>query len=154
MAAQRFMGTLEAGPGGGAFVVLPGDVLVALGGGSRFRVTGSISGVEFDSSTMAMGGGRVCVGIHKATRNAAGLEIGDAVDVHLDRDTRPRLLDIPADLAEALARDDGARAAFERLSFTRRREHVESVAQRRARRNPSAANRQRARATSRLIVTR
>jgi hypothetical protein len=128
MAEQRFTGTLEAGPGGGAFVVLPGDVLLALGGGSRFRVTGAIGGVEFDSSTMAMGGGRVCVGIHKATRQAAGLEIGDAVDVRLDRDTRPRTLDIPAELAEALAGDDDARAAFERLSFTRRREHAESVA--------------------------
>lgn len=124
----RFSGLLEAGPGGGAFVVLPDEVLAAIGGGRRFRVSGSICGVEFESSTIPMGAGRVCVGVHKATRERAGLEIGDDVDVQIERDTRPRTLEIPADLAEALAEDDAARAVFEGLSFTRRREHVESVA--------------------------
>jgi hypothetical protein len=127
VAAQRFTGTLEAGRGGGALVVLPAGVLAALGGGSRFRVTGSVAGVAFESSTMSLGAGRVCVGVQKATRAAAGLEIGDAVEFQIERDERPRTLEIPADLAEALAGDD-ARAAFERLSFTRRREHAESVA--------------------------
>jgi len=43
MAPQRFTGKLEAGRGGGAFVVLPGAVLESLGGGSRFRVTGTLN---------------------------------------------------------------------------------------------------------------
>ncbi|HEU5266375.1 MAG TPA: YdeI/OmpD-associated family protein [Jatrophihabitans sp.] len=127
MAPQRFTAVLEAGPGGGAFVVLPDDVLAALGGGTRFRVRGSIGDVAFESSTMAMGGGRVCVGVHKATRQAAAVDIGDEVVVDLERDVRPRTLEIPADLAAALADDPDARAAFDRLSFTHRREHVEAL---------------------------
>lgn len=124
---QQFTAVLEAGSGGGAFVVLPDAVLSALGGGSRFRVLGEVGGVEFESSTMAMGGGRVCMGVHKATRRAAGVDIGDRLSMAVERDTRPRGLDIPDDLASALDADADARAAFDGLSFTRRREHVESL---------------------------
>lgn len=128
MASQRFTAVLEAGRGGGAFVVLPDDVLAALGGGSRFRVRGSLGDVAFESSTMAMGGGRVCLGVHKATRHSAGVDIGDDVVVEVERDDRPRTLEIPADLGAALAEDPEARAAFDRLSFTHRREHIEALA--------------------------
>jgi hypothetical protein len=128
VATQVFSGTVEAARGGGAFVVLPDRVLDALGGGKRFRVTGALNGVAFESSTMGMPGGRVCLGLHKATRTAAGVDIGDAVELEIERDTRPRTIDVPDDLDAALARDPAAQAAFERQSFTRRREQAESVA--------------------------
>jgi Bacteriocin-protection, YdeI or OmpD-Associated/Domain of unknown function (DUF1905) len=124
---ERFEAQLEAGRGGGAFVTLPGGVLKALGGGSRFRVTGSLNGVDLESSTMGLGGGRVCMGVHKATRQAAGVDIGDVVHVEIERDTRPRELQVPEDLAAALANDATAAESFERLSFTHRREYVEWV---------------------------
>jgi hypothetical protein len=124
----RFQGRLEAGRGGGAFVMLPADVLTELGGGHRFRVTGALNGVEFASSTMSMGGGQVCLGLHKATRQAAGVEIGDLVEVRVERDDRPREVSVPAELAGALAADPAAGAAFERLSFSHRREYAEWVA--------------------------
>jgi len=59
---------------------------------------------------------------------AAGVDIGDSVELEIGRDTRPRTVDVPDDLAAALAGDPAARAAFERQSFTRRREQAESVA--------------------------
>lgn len=124
----RFTGRLEAGRGGGAFVVLPADVLGELGGGHRFRVTGALNGVEFASSTMPMGGGQVCLGLHKATRQAAQVAIGDVIEVDVERDDRPREVSIPIELAEALAADQVAGAAFERLSFSHRHEYAEWVA--------------------------
>ena len=124
----RFSGKLEAGRGGGAYVVLPAGVVAELGGGSRFRVTGTLGGVDFASSTMAMGGGVVCLGVHKATRQAAGVDIGDAVEVTLERDDRAREVQVPEDLASALAADGAASAAFARLSFTHRREYTEWIA--------------------------
>lgn len=127
MAGQRFSAVLEAGRGGGAFVVLPADVLAALGGGSRFRVTGVLNGVPFDSSTMALGGGRVCLGLHKATRQAAGVEVGDTVDLEVERDDRPRELEVPQDLQAALGADPAAATAFDRLSFSHRREYVQWI---------------------------
>jgi hypothetical protein len=128
MAGQRFTVVLEVGRGGGAFVTLPDEVLASLGGESRCRVTGStLDGVSFASSTMATGRGGVCVGVHKATRQAAAVNIGEAVNVEIARDTRPRELEMPKDLVAALASDGAAEAAFERLSFTHRREYVEWV---------------------------
>jgi uncharacterized protein YdeI (YjbR/CyaY-like superfamily) len=43
-------------------------------------------------------------------------------------DDLPREVELPAPLAEALAGNDAARAAFEALSFTRRKEMARSVA--------------------------
>jgi hypothetical protein len=134
VAMPAFSGRLEAGRGGGAYVVLPEGVVEALGGGSRMRVTGTLAGptrtstVDFASSTMAMGGGAVCLGVHKATRQAAGVDIGDTVDVTVERDDRPRELAMPEDLAAALATDEPAATAFERLSFSHRREYTEWIA--------------------------
>jgi hypothetical protein len=127
VAAAEFEGTLEPARGGGAFVALPDDVLAALGGGSRFRVRGTLNGVEFASSTMGIGGGRVCLGLHKATREEAGVAPGDTVTLTLERDERPRELQVPQALQDALAADAEAAAAFERLSFTRRREYAQWV---------------------------
>jgi hypothetical protein len=124
---QRFVGVLQAARGGGAFVLLPDDVLMAVGGGSRFRVLGAIGGVEFESSTMPTGSGQVCLGVHRATRQAAAIDIGDDVVVEVERDDRPRTLDIPPDLVRALADDPAAQTAFDRLSFSHRREYVESL---------------------------
>jgi Bacteriocin-protection, YdeI or OmpD-Associated/Domain of unknown function (DUF1905) len=123
----EFSGTLQAGRGGGAFVVLPADVVAALGGGSRLRVTGTLNGVAFASNTMGMGGGAVCLGVHKATRQAAGVEVGDRVDVTLERDDRPREVALPDDLAAALADDEAAAAGYERLAFSHRREYTEWI---------------------------
>jgi uncharacterized protein YdeI (YjbR/CyaY-like superfamily) len=66
--------------------------------------------------------------VHKATRQTAGAEIGDTVEVELELDTRPREVQVPAELAAALAADPGAGATFEKLPFTRRREHAEAIA--------------------------
>jgi Bacteriocin-protection, YdeI or OmpD-Associated/Domain of unknown function (DUF1905) len=127
MSGHRFTGKLEAGRGGGAFIVLPDDVLKSLGKGSRSRVTGTLNGTKFESSTMGMGAGRVCLGVHKATRQSAEADIGDEVEVEVALDTRPREVVVPDDLASALAADAAAAEAFDRLSFTHRREYVEWI---------------------------
>ena len=42
-------------------------------------------------------------------------------------DTAPREVEVPADLAAALAGDEPAWTAFERLSYTHRKEHVRFI---------------------------
>src|SRR5918912_3382107 len=108
----EFESVIQPARGGGALVELPADVLEQLGGGKRFRVRGTLNGVEFASSTMPMGGGRVCLGLHKATRERAGVAPGDRIHVGVERDERPRELHVPDELREALAADAQARAAF------------------------------------------
>ncbi len=82
----RFEGTLESAHGGGAYVEIPAGALADLGGGARFRVRGTVNGEPLRSSTMGLGNGRVCVGVHKATREAIGAAFGDTLVFEIERD--------------------------------------------------------------------
>ena len=124
---HRFTAELEAGRGGGAMVLVPPQIATALGGLKQMRVVGTVNGVAYQSSVMPYGGRGLFLGVHKATREAAGVMPGAPVDVVVSRDDRPRVLEIPPELAAALAADPAAQAAFDRLSFTNRKEIATSV---------------------------
>ena len=55
--------------------------------------------------------------------------MGDRVTVVLRRDDAPRVVDVPPALAAALGADAVASAAFERLSFTHRKEYARWIAE-------------------------
>jgi Bacteriocin-protection, YdeI or OmpD-Associated/Domain of unknown function (DUF1905) len=122
----EFEGVVQSARGGGAVVDLPAAVLEALGGGKRFHVRGTLNGIEFASSTMPTGGGGVCLGLHKATRERAGVAPGDSVTLSLERTERPEV-EVPDELREALAADLQAAEAFDRLAHTHRREYAQWV---------------------------
>jgi uncharacterized protein YdeI (YjbR/CyaY-like superfamily) len=84
-----------------------------------------------------MGGGAV-LGVQKAIMAEAAVSVGTRSPSSSAR-RGPREVEEPDHLAKALARNDPARAAFEGLSFSRKREYVRSIteakrAQTRARR--------------------
>ena len=60
-------------------------------------------------------------------RTAAGVKAGDQVEVTIELDLEPRTVEVPADLAAALAAKPGATAAFDALSYTMRKEYVRQV---------------------------
>jgi uncharacterized protein YdeI (YjbR/CyaY-like superfamily) len=63
----------------------------------------------------------------KEHRDAAGVKAGDRVEVTLELDSAPRTVDVPDDLAAALAAQPGARTAFDDLAYSVRKEHVRQV---------------------------
>ena len=136
--SQRFRGVIEAARGGGAVVLVPPDVAAALGGLKQMRVFGTLNGIEYRSSTMPYRGG-LYMGVHKATRQAAGAGIGDEVEVVATRDETPRTLELAPELEAALTADPALRARFEALSFSRRRELADPIAE--ARRPETRARR-------------
>jgi hypothetical protein len=91
-------------------------------------VRGTINGAEF-RSRLSVYGGRTYLGLTKEVRTRAGIEVGDSVEVVLERDETPREIELPEALGSALAGDDAARAAFERLSFTHRKEYARWIAE-------------------------
>ena len=127
--AHRFTAELEAGRGGGAMVLVPPRIATALGGLRQMRVVGTVNGVLYQSSVMPYGGRGLFLGVHKATREAAGVLPGEQVEVVVSPDERPRVVEVPAELAEALGADPAAQSAFDRLSFTNRKEIAGSVAE-------------------------
>lgn len=78
----------EDPPGGLAVVDIPAELVAQLGGRRQMRVSGTLQGQPFSGSTMLVAGGGFCVGVSKAAMGAAGVGVGDEVDVELGR-TQP-----------------------------------------------------------------
>src|SRR5215210_3975583 len=117
----------------GTYVVIPPDVVAALGATGRTSVTGTIDGQPFSNQVMPYtfeGVGRqVVMVVNRAVRTSLGKNAGDNVEFVLARDTRSRSADVtvPPELVGALAGDAGAKAAFDRLAPAHRHEHAEYV---------------------------
>jgi Bacteriocin-protection, YdeI or OmpD-Associated/Domain of unknown function (DUF1905) len=122
---ETFEGTVVVNDGGGAWVEVPGDVIAALGGGGRIPVQASFDGVAYRGSIASMGG-CMALGLLKSIRTELGKGDGDRVTVTVERDTAERTVDVPADLAAALE-EAGLRKAFDTLSYSHRREHVNAI---------------------------
>jgi Bacteriocin-protection, YdeI or OmpD-Associated len=71
--------------------------------------------------------GRYLLGLSNANRQAAGFVTGDQVVVEVEIDAEPRVVVEPADFARALDADPVARTAYDRLSYSRKREHVLAI---------------------------
>jgi bacteriocin resistance YdeI/OmpD-like protein/uncharacterized protein DUF1905 len=131
----RFREVIRATGGGGSYVPLPDAARDELGATGRTSVTGTIDGFAIVGQVMPYSfpdvGKVTLFGITKATRAAIGKGIGDEVEVELVRDDRSRSasFDIPVELQGALDADAAARAAFEALAPSHRREHAQFVAE-------------------------
>jgi hypothetical protein len=122
---EQFEAVIESASGGGAYVAVPAAVVEALGGGGRIPVRATFDGVAYAGSIASMGAGP-CLGVLKSIRTTLGKQPGQTVLVTVERDISERTVEVPDDFAEAL-RQAGAREAFDALSFSHRREHVNAI---------------------------
>lgn len=116
-------------PQGPATAIELTDAQVAeLGAGKRAAVLVTI-GDRTARLRLGVMGGRNLIGLSKAARADLGVEIGDQITASIAPDVAARTVEVPDDLAAALAAQHGARAAFDALSYTQRKEHARSVAE-------------------------
>jgi hypothetical protein len=130
--------TLEPRGPAGAFVL--SDEQVAIVGGARraFPVRVSVNGVTLPLRLARMGGENL-IGLARAAREQAGVTIGSAYQVDIVADEEARSVEVPEDLAAALADDGAARAAFEALADSHRKEFVRWISE--AKRDTTRAQR-------------
>jgi hypothetical protein len=115
--------------GPAAAVVLTDEQVAAVGeGAKRFPVVATVEGYTW-RTTVARMRGEFLLGLSREVREGAGVEAGDTVDLELELDTKPREVDVPEALATALAKDANARAAYEKLSYTHRKEYARWIAE-------------------------
>ncbi len=107
-------------------IEVPAEVVAALDAGKRPPVVVNVNGYEY-RSTVAPTGGKYLLPFSADRRQESGIQGGDAIDVKLTLDTAPRTVDIPDDLQSALNSSGTAAAAWDKLSYTHRKEHVRSV---------------------------
>jgi hypothetical protein len=124
---ERFRAILGGEEGEAPTVELPFDAKERFGR-ARAPVRGTVNGADY-RTTVAIYGGVQLIGFRRELRERAGIEIGDEVEVTIELDDEPRTVELPPALAKALAADDSARATFDALSYSHRREYAEWVAE-------------------------
>jgi hypothetical protein len=127
MGAVHF--TTQLQPRGPAAAVILDDAQVAAvgEGAKRFPVVATVNGYTWRTSVTRMGG-EFLLGLNKEVRQGAGVEAGDEVEVTVELDMTPREVEVPEALAAALAADPEAKASFDRMAFTHRKEYARWIA--------------------------
>ena len=106
-------------------ITIPFDVEEVFGA-KRVPVKAVVNGAEYRGSIVRMGG-RYLLGIPKAFREQAGIKAGDNIVVTLEKDEAERTVEVTADLAAALKKDKALKAAWDKLSYTLRKENVRAL---------------------------
>lgn len=120
---QTFIGVIQNAGGGGAFVEIPFDVEKEFGS-KRPKVKAMIEGVPYRGTLVRMGSEHHMLLILKGIREQIGKTFGDEIKVIVESDAEPRLIEIPKDLIKEFKKDKQAKAVFDKLSYTHRREYV------------------------------
>lgn len=120
---------IEAGRGGGAWVKIPLNVREEFGTGGQVKVQAMFDGEPYRGSLAPMGEGVHVLGIRKTIRQKIGKGVGDVVTVTFEQDMSRRTVWLPAELRAALNRNKTAKILFAKLSYTRKREYAEWVAE-------------------------
>ena len=99
-------------------------VVTRLGAGKRPPVRVTVGDHTY-RTTVAPMSGAFWIPLAAEHREAAGVRAGEDVDVRIELDDAPREVTVPEDRAAAF--DDAARATFDGLSYTHRKEWVRWV---------------------------
>ena len=118
-----FKAVIEDAGGGGAFVRIPFNVEAAFGQ-KRVKVKATINGVPYRGTLVRMGEPCHILIILKNIREKVEKSFGDEVEVTVEEDVEPRVVEVPPALALALAQDPEAESVFQRLSYTHQKEYV------------------------------
>jgi hypothetical protein len=122
---MKFTTTIQAS-GNKTGIEVPEQVVAELAAGKRPPVVVTINGKSYRSSIAVMGGQNL-VSLSAANREFVGVAAGDTVEVDLELDTQPRIVEVPEDLAAALAAEPSAQEFYAKLSYSAQRRFVEPL---------------------------
>ncbi len=123
---MNFRTVVELGGKTATGIRVPPEVVEALGSGKKPAVRVTINGYTY-RSTVAVYGGEFMLPVSAEVRERAGIAAGDGIEVAVELDTEPRVVEVPDDLAAALATDAEAQQFFEGLSYSNKRRIVLSI---------------------------
>lgn len=124
---QEFDVTLfkDEGSSGVGFVV-PFNVQDVYGTQAQVKVRGTIDGHPYRGSIAPYSGKHYMV-VKREIREAIAKTGGDTIHVVMERDLEERIVAIPDDFREALNQNKSVKVAFDKLSYTHRKEWVEWI---------------------------
>ncbi len=120
----HFAAVIEEADRGGAYIEFPFDTEKLFGTKGRVKVNATFDGEPYQGSLVKMGSKRHILGILKSIREKIGKQPGDTVEVELELDEAPRVVEIPTDFAAALSASAAAKDFFDSLSYSHKREYM------------------------------
>lgn len=112
-----------------AFIEFPYNVEKEFGTHGQVKILVKFDGVEYRGSLAKMGHQCHWIGVTQAIRKKIDKQPGDTVHVVLQRDDKPRVVDIPAEFKEVLSANPDIAAYFDKLSYTHRKEYAKWIAE-------------------------
>ena len=122
--------TVVVGHGKHAALEIPDEVLAKLGANRRAPLKITINGYTYQSTATGVDG-KCMVVFPLKDREAAGAAAGDTIAVTLELDAGHREVAMPEELTAALKKA-GKTAAFEALTYSKRKEFVRQVTEAKA----------------------
>ena len=122
MKKYKFKAKIESESGGGAYILFPYDTEKEFGTKGRVPIQASFDGVPYTGSLIKYGHPQHMLGLLKAIREQIGKQPGDTIHVELWKDEAPRTVEVPPAFRAAMKKN-GVQAAFEKLSYTHRKEY-------------------------------
>src|ERR1700712_4671224 len=121
---MEFRATVVLGGKTATGIQVPDEVVEKLSAGKRPPVVVTVGGYSY-RTTVAVMGGAYMVPLAAEHREAAGVQALQEVDVDIELDSAPRVIELPEDLSAAM--DEPARTAFDGLATSHRKEWVRWV---------------------------
>jgi bifunctional DNA-binding transcriptional regulator/antitoxin component of YhaV-PrlF toxin-antitoxin module len=122
MKKYKFKARIEAGDGGGAYVLFPYNTEKEFATKGRVPVKATFDGVPYSGSLFKYGNPQHLLGVPKAIRQQTGKAPGDTIEVVVWKDDEERVVDVPAHF-KALLKKERLLPFFEKLSYTHRKEY-------------------------------
>jgi hypothetical protein len=123
---MKFVATLERHGKTATGIVVPPEVVDQLGGGRRPAVRVAFRGHAY-ASTVAPRGDRYLVPVSAEQRNATGAQAGDELEIEITLDLEPRTIEVPDELARALAAHPEAAHFFDGLTASQQKGFVTPI---------------------------
>jgi Bacteriocin-protection, YdeI or OmpD-Associated/Domain of unknown function (DUF1905) len=122
MKKYKFKAKIEAGDGGGAYILFPYDTQKEFATKGRVPIKATFDGVPYTGSLVKYGQPQHMLGLLKSIREQIGKGPGDPIDVEIWKDEESRTVEVPEAFQSAMKKA-GVLAAFEKLSYTHRKEY-------------------------------
>ena len=122
MKKYKFEAKIEAGDGGGAYVLFPYDTEKEFLTRGKVPVKATFNGVPYTGSLIKYDNPLHMLGMLKAIREQTGKGPGDSIEVVVWKDETVRTVAVPAQF-EKLIKKEGLLPVFKKLSYTHRKEY-------------------------------
>jgi hypothetical protein len=128
MKKYKFRAKIEAGDGGGAYVLFPYDTAKEFATKGKVPVKATFNRVPYSGSLIKYGKPLHVLGVAKAIREQIGKGPGDTIEVVVWKDEDVRTVEVPSQF-ENLMKKEGLLSVFEKLSYTHRKEYCRWIAE-------------------------